>query len=282
MIPPREQWAIQIDVTNVCNRACSNCTRFVGHHQRPFFMSVDQFANAVDALKDFPAKSPLASHEPHKLIGVLGGEPLLHPQFADLTKIMMDVIPERKHRGLWTGLPWTKTKHAAVIEEAFGYINHNMHNTECRHSPILIAVSDRVKDEEERRRLIDNCWLQRLWSGTITPRGFFFCEVAASFDLLFDGPGGLPVEPGCWDRPLEDFQEQIDFACGRCGIPLNLKGRIDNENVDDISKTNLDALIEQKSPRILKGKYVLHEHVDSEATETTIETTTETPWRYLQ
>ncbi len=272
MIDPQRQWCIQIEVTNACTRACSNCTRFVGHIAKPFFVSPEQFAVAVDALVDFPTESPPTQRVPHKVVGMIGGEPLLHPQFADLATIMQSIIPRRENRGLWTGLDWRKTKHSALIERTFGYVNNNQHKSECRHSPILVAVSDVIPDAAERERLIDNCWLQEMWSATITPKGFFFCEVAGAMDMLFDGPGGLPVEPGCWRRPLEDFRDQIERWCPRCGVPLNLRGRIDHEGIDDISESNVERLRSIGSERVASGGYVLHE----QAGETTNE-----PWRYL-
>lgn len=272
MIDPQRQWAIQIEVTNACNRACSNCTRFVGHLRRQFHVTLDQFAIAVDALKDFPAWSTPTDRVAHKVIGMIGGEPLLHPQFAALAAIMAEAIPVREHRGLWTGLEWQKTVYADLIRHTFGYVNNNQHDQECRHSPILVAVADVVEDVRRQKKLIEQCWLQEMWSATITPKGFFFCEVAGAMDLLFDGPGGLPVEPGCWRRPLADFQEQIDRWCWRCGVPLNLAGRLDSECVDDLSPTNLAAL--EKSPRVQAGRYELHLTLDT--------TVTPTPWRYLQ
>jgi hypothetical protein len=160
-----------------------------------------------------------------------------------------------------------------LIERTFGYVNNNQHKSECRHSPILVAISDVIPDAAERERLIDNCWLQEMWSATITPKGFFFCEVAGAMDMLFGGPGGLPVEPGCWRRPLEDFREQIERWCSRCGVPLNLRGRIDHEGIDDISASNIAELTARHSHRIAAGLYKLHGQAGA---------TTAAPWRYLQ
>ncbi|WP_455387476.1 hypothetical protein [Petrachloros mirabilis] len=270
LIDPQNQWALQIDVTNACNRGCSNCTRFVGHHAKPFFMSVETYAEAVQALRDFPVESPVHEVVENKVVGMLGGEPLLHPEFPELVKVLVQTIPRKEHRGLWTGLEWKKTKYAELIRDAFGFVNNNTHRTECRHSPILVSISDVIEDREERRQLIENCWLQKLWSGTITPKGFFFCEVAGAWDLLLDGPGGLPVEPGCWRRPLADFQGQIDRWCSRCGVPMNLLGRLDEERIDDISPSNLIALGD--SPRIQDGQYLLY---SGRAVD-------EKPWEYLR
>ena len=53
--------------------------------------------------------------------------------------------------------------------------------------------------------LRDKCWVQNEWSASITPKGAFFCEIAAALDMLFDGPGGWKIEPGWWRRTPEEF-----------------------------------------------------------------------------
>jgi len=275
MIDPKFQWANQIDVTNACMKKCSNCTRLLTHVEKPFYMELDFFEQAVTALKDFPTDSPASPYVPakYKVVGMIGGEPMMHPHFKKMCLIMEDIIPDRNHRGLWTGVKWQTTAYANLISRVFGYVNNNQHNTNCEHTPVLVSISDVVQDKDEQKRLINNCWLQRLWSATITPKGYFFCEVAGAMDMVFNGPGGLPVEPECWNRPLTDFQEQIDRCCYRCGIPLNLKGRKDYEDVDDISPSNLKDL--QNSPSVKKGNYVLYDlSVPTEHDSR--------PWQYLK
>lgn len=273
MIDPQEQWCIQIDVTNVCPRQCSNCTRLTAHHCERFTMDPEYFAQAVAVLADFPTTSPPTVIAKHKVVGIIGGEPLWHPQFAALAKMMRELIPNRENRGLWTGLMWQHNRHEETIREVFGFVNNNLHTTECLHSPVLVAIEEVVTDRQQMWDLISDCWLQRLWSGTITPKGFFFCEVAGAMDMLFDGPGGLPVEEGCWRRPLEDFRGQIERWCPRCGVPLNLKGRRDREEIDDISQGNLNLL--PMSPRVLAGQYTIFDPRGQHET-------VEQPWRYLQ
>lgn len=273
MLPPAEQWCIQIEITNDCNRRCSNCTRCLNHIEKPFFMTEQQFEEAIVALVDFPQKSKPAKSSYLKLIGIFGGEPLLHPLFPKICTILQSYIPI-EHRGLWTGLAWEKTKHATIIRETFdiALIHNNRHKTPSYHSPVLVASKDVIKDPTERQSLINNCWLQQRWSSCITPRGFFFCEVAAAISLIFNGPEGLPLIQDSWNHPLSDFQEQIDFCCQRCGICLNLKGRLDTDGIDDISESNLIQL--QNSPAVKEKKYYL---VDS-----SILSQIEEPWRYKQ
>lgn len=77
MKPIYDAWLIQIEVTNACNIGCANCTRFVGHHKKPYFMDLDFVEKAVDSLQDFKGG-----------IGIMGGEPTLHPQFEEICRLL--------------------------------------------------------------------------------------------------------------------------------------------------------------------------------------------------
>lgn len=281
MIPPRKHWCIQIEVTNACPRRCSNCTRFVPHHEKPFFVEPAAFAEAVYALSEFPSEGEPHPDNPNggtKLVGMMGGEPLLHPKFAQLCGLMREILPEKRNRAIFTGLDIAKHKYAELIRETFGYIQINLHSSEVVHQPLLVAVQDIEPNEDKMWALIDDCWVQRLWSSSITPKGFFFCEVAGALDLLFDGPGGLPATPGCWQHDLAEYREQSERWCPRCGACLHVPGRRDADCVDDISRSNLVQLEGTGNPRIEKGEYEVFEPsvirmVDGKEW---------TPWRFLR
>jgi len=262
MIPPRQQWCIQIDITNACGRKCSNCTRMLAHVRKPFFMSTNQFREAAQALADFPIDSEPHPKRPNggtKVVGIIGGEPLLHPKFSDFTNVLVDMIPEKRHCGLWTSLPWRQHKHASQIKKSFGYLNHNLHNATVQHQPVLVAIKDVILDKDQMWELIDDCWVQQKWSSTITPKGFFFCEVAGAMDMVFGGPGGLPVTPDCWRHDLDAYREQIERWCPRCSAALPLPARQDSEEIDDISDSNLAALRKRNSPRVQRQQYQLYD-----------------------
>ena len=70
MKPLRDNVVIQIEVTNACHLSCANCSRFVGHHKRPFYMSLSDVEQAIKSLDGYPGR-----------IGLMGGEPALHPEF---------------------------------------------------------------------------------------------------------------------------------------------------------------------------------------------------------
>ena len=247
MRPLYEMEIIQIDVTNACMNSCSNCTRLIAHHRKPFFMDFDIFCSAVDSLADFPG-----------IVGMIGGEPLLHPDFEKMARYMARKLPDPKRRGLWSTLP-KGNKYGSIIKEVYGtqYFNDHTVNT-ILHQPVLVAAEEVVKDKDEMWELIDNCWVQNMWSASITPKGAFFCEVAASFDMLFDGPGGWAVEPGWWKRGVDEFHEQKNRACPKCGCAIPLERRPSVDNIDDVSPVNLEALKKIRSPGVANGRSRLY------------------------
>jgi hypothetical protein len=249
MIPLANMQIIQIDVTNACMNRCSNCTRFTGHHRKPFFMDMDTFKRAVDSLVEFPG-----------MVGMIGGEPLLHPQFAQMAEYLAAAIPEKKRRGLWSTVPKAQgEKYGTLIREVYGNFFFNDHSVDqIMHQPLLVAASEVVADEDEMWRLIDDCWIQKYWSASITPKGAFFCEVAASFDMLTGGPGGWPIEPGWWKRTPPDYDEQKRRACPRCGCAIPLKRRPSSQEIDDVSPGNLEMLLKLRSPKALRGRVEIY------------------------
>ena len=251
MKPISENVVIQIEITNGCILACANCTRHVGHHRKPFFMSPDEVRNAIKSLEGFPGR-----------VGCMGGEPAMHPQFLEILEIYRDML-DKDRREFWT-MGWKWYEYEAAINETFHphLIHYNDHTqTTGKHQPLLVAIEDVIPDAGLREELIDDCWVQRQWSASITNRGAFFCEVAASLDHLFDGPGGWPVEPDWWRRIPEDYAEQRDFACNKCSaaIPMDTlsdgRGGRDGPTVDVVSVGNLERLRAVKSPKVARGHY---------------------------
>lgn len=300
MIRPSQSSNMLIDVTNACHLHCSNCTRLLDHAKQRFFMSVECFERAVIAVRDYPyANDPHPQHglRRRKVIGIMGGEPLLHPDFPALVDIMLRHVPHVYHRGLWTSIDWPTRQHpkwgsmrvqverllgphptrngrGPSNQHVCGYICWNLHDEAAKnsHQPMLVASRDAVPDPKRRANLIEQCWVNREWSPTITPKGFFFCEVAGAMDAVFNGPGGLPIEPDVWRgdltfttdtagvrQPVGKFADQVNRWCHQCGACLPMPGRRDVENRDDVSPSNLQSLIQVESPRVRRGEVEVHD-----------------------
>jgi hypothetical protein len=209
-------------------------------------METELFERAIDSLIDAP-----------NMVGIMGGEPLLHPRFEEFCQYARAAIP-RERLGLWSVFPRGKEKYREVICETFGNIFLNDHSrSDIMHAPLLVASEDIFTDKADLFMAVERCWVQNTWSASINPKGAFFCEVAAALADLFDGPEGWKVEPGWWKRVPKDFTAQQEWACTKCGGALPLKRRSSQDNRDDISKSNLERL-EGKSRKIKKGEFVLN------------------------
>ena len=281
MRSPKDMQIILIDVTNACNERCSNCTRFCGNHKKNFFMNMDTFKRAVDSMQGFEG-----------LVALIGGEPTLHPKFEEFALYLQqvygknpkadrlaypqkDFIKELLHEefdnhvlheyedghktfertgpGIYSNMSPTYRKYQELCADTFHVQFLNDHINPSYHQPGLVSRKDLGISDEEWIPMRDACWLQNAWSATITPKGAFFCEVAAALDMLFDGPGGWPIEPGWWKREPKDFGDQLQW-CELCGFALSTFMRESSDEIDDVSPTLYEKLKEVDSPRLKAGK----------------------------
>lgn len=282
MRSPAEMDTIQVELCSACVLHCSNCTRFSGTKPKESFMPEEQFRAAIDSLVGYAML-------PQAIVGFMGGEPMLHPKFADFCRYASSKIP-RKHLGLWSTFPDSPNyrKHAQLICDTFGVVLLNDHSRpDILHAPVLMAAEDHFKqpcpacggdgllheevcpecaghgsvtDDEALYQATEHCWVQESWSASINNKGAWFCEVAGALSDLFDGPEGWEVKPGWWKKTPMDFKEQREWACRRCGAALPLE-RIRNSQhpTDDVSVSNLERLKAIKSKKVARGEFALHQ-----------------------
>jgi hypothetical protein len=261
---------IPIDITNACMFSCSNCTRFCGHQQKPTYMTFETFKQVVDSMVGFPG-----------IVGIIGGEPTLHPEFERFIEYYASKIPETgprsffrlpvksfteyskvlkyqrgRHRGLFTSLGAKYYEHFELIQDVFPYQSINDHQNVCLHQALMITRKELGIPDQKWHELRDACWIQNVWSAGVTHKGAFFCEIAAHLDLLFDGPGGWPIEPGWWKRKPEDFGDQLGW-CEYCSAALPVPRVDGRQERDIISPLMLEKLKAIDSPKVRKGKYIL-------------------------
>jgi len=248
---------IQIEITNHCNLHCCACTRAAGLQRHKYFMTLDQFETALISMEGFKGK-----------VGIMGGEPTLHPDFLDILQIYRDYIPLER-RGLWTNMAKWKEYEGTILSTFLQDRDHMLKNDHTGegnlHHPMLMAIKDMVQDPVMRWRLIENCPYQNRWSASINPKGAFFCEVAAASDILFDGPGGWDIEPGWWKkRHGFEFKDQADRYCEMCGGALPVAGVDPHQDYELITPS-----IKEKFEEI--GITLDYELIDREITSQEIE-----------
>ena len=263
MKPPYKMGIICIDVTNKCDLACSNCTRLLANQDHFWDMTIENFKNAVNSLKEFPG-----------VVVIIGGNPCMHPKFDELSKIFKELRPDKNKRGLWTN---NFFKHEKIATEVYGVFNLNTHGNSrsikslknfefkggyhpdnSHHSPILTAIKDLYEDKDEMWRIISNCDVNHNWSASIVQNKgklrAYFCEVAASFDLARGEDNGLEITEDWWKREIFDYKKQIDHFCPGCGVSAKLRGSMDKDEIDTYSKSNEDIAIKSQEK---KGRDIL-------------------------
>lgn len=201
-------------------------------------MSLDEVEQALQSLAGWS-----------RVVGCMGGEPTIHPQFEEICKLYQKYFP-RPQCGLWTSGGPGFEKNRLLIHHTFGVMLYNDHSEVGKHHPWLIAIEEVIDDERLRDEFISNCWCQRLWSPSINPKGAFFCEIAAVIDLLFDGPGGYSVDATIpwWNRDVCAFNDQVLRYCKTCGMAIPFANVGNNSLVDYVSKKNADRLVKVDSP----------------------------------
>lgn len=284
MRSPAVMSTIQIELTSSCVKRCSNCTRFSGTKQKEFFLTEEEFRNAIDSLVGY-------SKQPHAVVGFMGGDPLLHPSFAEFCEYALTKI-DREKLGLWSTFPDAPKYrgYREIICKTFGNVLLNDHSRDdILHAPVLMASEEYfrkpcsdcdgtghtehgfkdcptcggkgdVTDDKRLFAAVDQCWVQSSWSASINPKGAWFCEVAAALSDLFDGPEGWKVEPDWWMRTPKDFQAQMEWACKKCGAALPLERvRNSQDNRDDVSPGNLERLKAIKSRKVARGEVAVRD-----------------------
>ena len=248
MQPIYHAWCVQIDITNYCFLSCLYCSRYNRHLRRDQrkHMSLQQVAAALDSLKTWPTK-----------IGIIGGEPLLHPEFPQICEMIRSRFPKEK-MGLWTSGGKNFQRLQPLIHKTFGQIAYNEHNEEqlktCKHQPLTIAIKDVVKDDVLRKSLIDDCWVQRTWCATINHFGAYFCEVAAAQDVLLnEGRNAWPVLPEWWNKQPEQFQDQVEKFCDNCGMAIPMERELILKKSEKFSPSVLQMFQENNLMKISDG-----------------------------
>lgn len=256
MRPIYENTVIQIDVTNACHLSCRHCTRHVGHHRKPFFIDLDYLRKAISSILDSPCR-----------IGIMGGEPTMHPQFLAILDIVEEMVPNKARREFWSaGFRFGVYKdriYQVFDKERIAYNDHVSYDG--RHTPLLVAIDEVVDDTELKAHLIANCGFQTHWSASITPKGGYFCEIAASLGWLFDIPGYDISDRRWWDRTPAQFQDQVEQLCGMCSgaIPMPAdwtdgRGGRDGITTEQITPGMLAKLKAVGSPKVNRpGGYEL-------------------------
>lgn len=281
---------LQIMITRACDQACFACTQGSNLAGKPVMMSVEQADEAFASLKGY-----------FGVVGIFGGNPAMHPQFAEICGTMAKHIPYEQ-RGVWCNNPRGKGR---IMRETFNpaVCNINVHlsaeaalefetdwpeckpyikglKTDSRHSPPYVAMQDLGIPEGEMWELVSKCDVNQFWSALIGVfrgqlRGWF-CEIAGAQSMLHaDDPDypdtGKPISPGWWKAGMAEFGEQVRKHCPACGIPLRGYGSLatigDREQVSKTHEGIYRPKVKGRKVELVTTRAQLHEGALPRATD---------------
>lgn len=265
-----------IDITNRCFLSCSNCTRAVAHQTHKREMTPDQLRDALRSLRGW--------WQPGRVVGLIGGEPTLHSQFSEMCRVFREewnpgadpvhgrepiadfnqfaeqrLYDRSNGRGLWTSFGPRFVDHYETVMDTFSHWNPNDHTAGGVHQTGLVDAKEMCEalgiPWEDFPKYRDNCWVQNTWSGSITPKGAYFCEHAGTLDLLYnEGKNAWPIEDGWWRRGPSEFGDQIGL-CEMCSLCLPGPSQVDAIERDIIGEGHRVRLQLAGSPAVKGGRY---------------------------
>lgn len=261
----------QIWVTRACDKSCFGCTQGSNLAGKPGMITIEQYEQAVKSMQGYPGVIAMfggnpclhpdfeelceiaRAYIPYRQRGIwtnnLFGRgkvcrATFNPAMSNFN-VHLDQEAAAEFRRDW---PETKSMLKGL-------------NHDCSHSPMFVAMKDldklpfpdgtrQANTEENRWELISNCDINQKWSAMIGVfrgelRGWF-CEIAGSQSMLHQNDPnypdtGLPVVPGWWKRPPEDFYDQVRKHCHECGAPCRGIGDLAvNGTREQVSLTHLE------------------------------------------
>lgn len=138
------------------------------------------------------------------------------PPYVAMKDVVLKTCPECEGRGgHWNGV---------------GSVRNDWDCTNCQ-------GTGKVTDTNRCRELIAACDINQHWSAMICEiRGGlygYFCEIAGAQAILHQNDihwpiSGVPVDGSSdwWDRPMEDYLDQVRQHCFSCGVPLRGYGNL--------------------------------------------------------
>jgi hypothetical protein len=162
---------LELNITLKCNMACSNCNRLCHiYRDRTEHMTIEQIQKFIDQAKENGGIYKLK---------VLGGEPLLHPQFVDIYNLLCKAAQE----GIIKGIKIESNKTIPTPNvQAYPFVSWKGRvQGKKKHQPILWSPKDLgiIKGAQPKCPQITKCGY------SLDKYGYLPCSCAIMISRLF-------------------------------------------------------------------------------------------------
>ena len=204
--------SIEIDITYRCDLRCLNCDRSCRQAPSEDDMEVEQIERFIE-------ESERKDHR-WKRIRVMGGEPILHPEIADILDLLSDYHqrnPDATLEFYTNGYGPDKRSRLEIIPADFVIKNtHKNGVINRKFEPFNLAPVD-ISDGDHESDYEQGCWITKDCGLGFNRHGYYQCAVAAGIDRVFGYDLGLKSLPE-GDDSLSKLKSKL---CGLCGHFLN-------------------------------------------------------------
>ena len=206
---------IEIDITYRCNLGCRACNRSCA--QAP---TTEQIS--VERIKSFVNES-IAAGKCWEFINVLGGEPTLHPQLAEILSCLIKEYirphaPTAQIQIVSNGYTAASRQQLAALRAQFpellvDYASFKTSNTVDYFTPFNDApVDDPAFAQADYTA---GCWVARDCGVNLNPHGYYACSVCGAIDrITSDNAHAIPSLAAITPERL---RAHLDAFCRYCG-----------------------------------------------------------------
>ncbi|MBD3388836.1 MAG: radical SAM protein [Candidatus Altiarchaeales archaeon] len=231
---------VEIEITSRCNLRCHNCDRSCGQAPSSESMSVEQ-------IKKFVNESINLKWD-WEYIGVIGGEPTLHPELVEILKILKKFkLFKRKNNNdcrievVTNGFGTATNEVLSNLPLWVDIRNSNKESSNQRFKTYNIAPIDleNLKDVD----FTTGCRICSRDGLGLTRYGYYPCGAGASVDRVFGKDIGIKKLE---DVNIPNLTKQLKILCSICGHFKYDKMDCEKVEKEAISKTWKKAYEEYK------------------------------------
>lgn len=203
---------IELDITYDCNLKCFHCNRSCTQAPTEAHMTLQQVQQFV--------KDSVALGKQWELINVLGGEPTLHPQFAEIVHCLLyDYLIAHSPS---TTLQITSNGYGEDVQQKLAalpkhpnlvvdYNSFKDDRTVPYFTPFNLAPAD--EPDAHRHEYHKGCWVTAYCGIGLNNLGYFACGVAGGIERILKAGKGINSLEELDDRLIQ----QLDTYCRLCG-----------------------------------------------------------------
>jgi hypothetical protein len=203
---------IELDITYDCNLKCFHCNRSCSQAPSTVHMTPDQIQIFI--------KESIDLNKKWELINIIGGEPTLHPNFAEIIESLLNdyIVPHSPATIMQITSngygDLVKSKLQALPRSENIVINTNSfkNGREIPYfTPFNLAPIDQSDGQDQE--YYKGCWVTSYCGIGLNHLGYFACGVAGGIERLLKA--GLGIQSLL--NSTKPLVEQLDTYCRLCG-----------------------------------------------------------------